>query len=170
MHAFINVFGFPISQSTPHIYVSAIAFAPQSSGVSERFGKDFPGVLKVLSGQHSIHADFEVPCGAILPDQRWMVSGLVDSTIQIWDRSTGGAVGDPLEGHTGAVKSVAFSADGLQIMSSSQDNTIRVWDALTHAALGDPYQVNSIAFSRDRLWIMLLRDDSLHMTNRSRDH
>jgi len=33
-----------------------------------------------------------------------------------------------LEGHSSEVNSVAFSHDGLQIVSGSSDNTIKVWD------------------------------------------
>ncbi|ETW77187.1 hypothetical protein HETIRDRAFT_326537 [Heterobasidion irregulare TC 32-1] len=145
---FMNVFGFPISQSTPHIYLSALAFAPQISGVFERFGKDFLQILKVSAGagdywpaaQHSIRAGCWVQCVAISPGGLWIVAGLNDSTIRMWDVSTGEAVGDPLEGHRDRVKSVAFSIDGKWIVSGSSDSTIRMWDAATHAAMGAPLE------------------------------
>jgi WD40 repeat protein len=63
-----------------------------------------------------------------------------DNTIRIWDAETGAAVGEPLEGHNGAVRSVACSPDGRRIISGSSDNTIRIWDAETGAAVGEPLE------------------------------
>ena len=83
------------------------------------------------------------------------MSGSRDQTIQVWDAQTGGQVGNPLQGHTLSVNSVAFSPDGRHIVSGSRDQTIRVWDAQTGGlAVGNPLQghtlsVNSVAFSPD---------------------
>ncbi|THU81918.1 hypothetical protein K435DRAFT_872840, partial [Dendrothele bispora CBS 962.96] len=40
---------------------------------------------------------------------------------------TGAPEGDPFQGHSSWVTSVAFSADGKRIVSGSLDNTVRVW-------------------------------------------
>lgn len=36
-----------------------------------------------------------------------------------------------IEGHNDRVQSVAFSPDGLHIVSGSDDNTVRIWDVQT---------------------------------------
>src|SRR5437764_452934 len=58
-----------------------------------------------------------------------------------------------LKGHTDAVWSVAFSADGKRIVSGGRDQTVRVWDAQTgvepRSLKGHTDWVNSVAFSPD---------------------
>lgn len=58
----------------------------------------------------------------------------------------------PFTGHTSWVSSVAFSPDGLHIVSGSFDKTIRLWNATTGATVAGPFAghtgaVLSVAFS-----------------------
>ena len=56
-------------------------------------------------------------------------------------------------GHTGAIRSVAFSPDGLRALSGSDDNTVRLWEVATGRAErvleGHSGSVYSVAFSPD---------------------
>jgi WD40 repeat protein/serine/threonine protein kinase len=58
-----------------------------------------------------------------------------------------------LKGHSGAVKSVAFRADGKRIVSGSLDGSVKVWDRATGRAIltleGARGQVTCAAFSPD---------------------
>lgn len=86
------------------------------------------------------------------PDGRWVgaVSGQV---MHVWE--TGGDFGmvKTLEGHEGDTTSLAFSADGARVASSSWDRTIRVWDVengtLMHVLEGHQDRVNQVIFSPD---------------------
>ena len=143
---FTSVFATPIHQSAPHIYVSALAFAPTSSVIYElcrqfprsvrmRQGRmvDWPRLVRVFTG----HFD-GVNAVAISPDGSLVVSGSGDQTVRFWNAATGMAIGEPLTGHSNWVNAVAFSPDGTRVVSGSDDQTVRVWSVKTFAAIGEP--------------------------------
>ncbi|APA08683.1 hypothetical protein sscle_04g034530 [Sclerotinia sclerotiorum 1980 UF-70] len=78
-------------------------------------------------------------------------------------RSNWSAALQTLEGHSGSVKSVAFSPDGTKVASGSHDNTIRLWDAMTGESLqtleGHSDWVKSVAFSPDGTKVASGSDD-----------
>ncbi|KIM90604.1 hypothetical protein PILCRDRAFT_1868 [Piloderma croceum F 1598] len=165
---FVSVFGPPISQSVPHIYLSGLPFAPMKSEVAQHYLPIFPKTLQLKTGKAyywpSIIGVFEghikwVRSVAFSQHGRHIVSGSDDKTIRVWDAETGDVVVGPLQGHTDKVNSVAFSQDGRRIVSGSNDETIRVWDAETGDVVAGPLQghtdkVNSVAFSQDGKYII----------------
>ena len=70
----------------------------------------------------------------------------------MWNAQTG-ALLRTLNGHTGAVMSLAYSPDGRALVSGSADHTVKVWDAktgaLTATLTDHADRVWSIAFSPD---------------------
>ena len=72
------------------------------------------------------------------PDGSKLVSGSLDTTVRIWDASTGRPLGVPLQGHSGPVRSVAWAPNGLTLASGSRDNTVRIWHASTGLPIGVP--------------------------------
>jgi WD40 repeat protein/tRNA A-37 threonylcarbamoyl transferase component Bud32 len=76
-----------------------------------------------------------------------------DNTARVWDARTGERLLE-CKGHTGAVRSVAFSPDGLRLATGSFDQTARVWDARSGDKLLECSHTNavcSVAFSPDGL-------------------
>ncbi|KAF8580851.1 hypothetical protein K439DRAFT_1654228 [Ramaria rubella] len=171
---FIITFQEPISECTPHIYLSALPFSPMTSKVRQHYARHFqntffiqrggldgwPTNIKVFEG----HRD-EVTSVAFSSDGKHIVSGSSDSTVRIWDAKTGKAASAPFEGHTSPVTSVAFSPDGKHIVSGAGDNTVRVWDAEMGKAASAPFEghidwVTSVVFSPDGKHIVSDSHDS----------
>ena len=74
-------------------------------------------------------------------------------------------IGDPFKGHSGYVTSVAFSHDGVFLVSGSWDRTIRVWNAETGVEVCAPLRehtgpVTSVACS----------PNGIHVVSGSWDH
>jgi GTPase SAR1 family protein/predicted MPP superfamily phosphohydrolase len=69
---------------------------------------------------------------AFSPDGRWLASGSSDSSVRLWDASSGELIRS-LEGHQDWVRSVAFSQDGRWLASGSDDNTVKLWEVETGA-------------------------------------
>src|SRR5205085_10053671 len=68
------------------------------------------------------------------PDGKYVVSGSLDKTVQVWSAATG-KTRLIYRGHTDGILAVAWSPNGRYIASSSFDNTIQVWDASTGARI-----------------------------------
>jgi WD40 repeat protein len=72
---------------------------------------------------------------AFSPDGKHIAGGSwSDNTARVWDAETGQEKAI-LTGHTGSVRSVAFSPDGKRILTNSADGTARLWDSETGQAM-----------------------------------
>ncbi|KIO01524.1 hypothetical protein M404DRAFT_149834, partial [Pisolithus tinctorius Marx 270] len=144
---FLQCFTTAISCSAPHLYLSALPFAPSTTLFSKQLMCKFSHLVQVAQGglqywpavQLALqgHTGF-VTSVAFSPDGNRIVTGSEDNTVRVWDAKSGDQIGNPLEGHTWGVTSVAFSPDGNRIVSGSQDNTVRVWDAKSGDQIGSP--------------------------------
>src|SRR5205807_2090078 len=153
-----------IARSAPHIYISALPFAPTSSHISRHYFSVFSNTLSLKLGRlrHWPAVEMVIPVEgqpatdsvAFSPDGQRIVSGSSDRTIRVRTTTTAAMELIIFIGHLPFVTSVAFSPDGQRIVSGSADRTIRVWNATTGAVEGSPLTghtdwVTSVAFSPD---------------------
>src|SRR5260370_33933989 len=98
-----------MAKSAPHIYLSALPFAPTCSLVSTHYSTSFPRILHVERGQLShwpssemVISNFgaEVTSITFLPDGQHIVSGSFDRTIREWNAITEETEPGPFTGHT----------------------------------------------------------------------
>jgi len=80
------------------------------------------GLLRTLTG----HAR-SVTAVAVTPDGQRAVSASSDSTLKVWDLSSGREL-RTLTGHTNEVTAVAVTPDGQRAVSASRDKTLKVWE------------------------------------------
>jgi eukaryotic-like serine/threonine-protein kinase len=62
------------------------------------------------------------------PDGTRLASGGNDSTVQVWDATSGRRL-LTYQSHSAPVRGVAWSPDSTRVASASQDATVQVWDA-----------------------------------------
>src|SRR3984885_14092680 len=169
---FVNAFGYPISQSMPHIYLSALPFSPSESTVLQHMHNAFQNTLSVQAGSPKQwpvirqtltgHSD-DVRSVVFSPNSTRIASGSFDNTVRIWDAMSGAPIGEPLKGHSQSVWSVAYSPDGTRIASGSEDNTVRIWDAMSGAPIGEPLKEHSGSYSPDGTPIITSADKMIQL-------
>jgi WD40 repeat protein len=126
--------------------VWALAFSPDArrvvSASEDRTLKIWDVATGTLLIGPIVGHDAGVRSVAFSPDGSRIVSGggipyeapnqqkRLDYSLRLWDAASGLPIGRPLTGHSSDVESVAFSRDGMRVVSASADHTLRTWDVL----------------------------------------
>ncbi|KAL5640441.1 hypothetical protein ACGC1H_007629 [Rhizoctonia solani] len=171
-HSFVTSFGTsPASKSTPHIYISSLPLCPRSSTVYKNYWRRTQGLLELKGSlmerrEGAALATWDIGSWvnsvAYSPDGTRVAVACWNKTVRILNAQDGTLLFDPLQGHAGTVRSIAFPPDGKYVGSS--DDTIRVWNAHTGALAAGPFKghtatVRSISYSRDGKRIISGSDD-----------
>ncbi|CAE6514125.1 unnamed protein product [Rhizoctonia solani] len=171
----------PVSQSTPHLYLSMLPFWPQSRPVSRVYTKAFlglPGVegtavnrrqlalLAAWSFSNILELDSilfdSVKSATFSPDGR-RVAFATYNRILVIDSLTGRQLSRPLRGHVHPVLSAAYSSDGTRIISCSVSR-IQVQDAES----GKDIAITNIGGSRTGTSVQLSPDSARIISAESR--
>ena len=144
------------------IYWSALVWLPRESLIRRIYARYLDRVgPRVTVGlprtwgltEAVIQTEQPVDSVAFSPDDTQIICALRwGATIQVFDASTG-QVQRNMTGHTGCVRTVAFSPGGDLVVSGSMDTTIKIWSAITGEMRADLNGhtgcVRSVAFSAD---------------------
>ncbi|KAF7984957.1 hypothetical protein HWV62_9895 [Athelia sp. TMB] len=159
---FIRAFSSIISENAPHIYISALPFAPSTSIIKQHYSSAITNTLRIQtdvretwpSCEQVIETTFDgVEAVVFSPDGEYIAS-LSANAVCVWNVNTGEAVVGPLERHGSSLCAVAFSTNGERIMSCAYDGRVHIWDhdAQTGALIAEQFvgltgKVGSMAFS-----------------------
>ncbi|MFI6990862.1 nSTAND1 domain-containing NTPase [Nonomuraea wenchangensis] len=97
---------------------------------------------------------------AFTPEGRYLIGGLADGSIIVWDVQTGGGpkqVADRPSAHSGSITAMALSLDGQLLVTAGSDRTIQLWSMefpAKPALIGNPLMgqlgpITSVAVSRN---------------------
>ncbi|CCM06114.1 uncharacterized protein FIBRA_08363 [Fibroporia radiculosa] len=170
---FVRMFSATMLRSTPHLYLSALPFAPTQSHIFQTSRYKFPQTLTVTTAgmdtwpsvEKIIHGHTGAVTSVTLShDSRCIVSGSMDGTIRVWDAEIGAQLLPTLEGHTNEVWSVAVSLDGRRIVSGSKDKTVRIWDRETGSQL-----LPALKGHTDEVWSVAVSSDGRRVVSGSKD-
>jgi WD40 repeat protein len=80
---------------------------------------------RLVVSLHHPEGTYSVNHAVFSPDGSTILTGAESGTVQLWDATTGGAVGPPLE-HRQAVRHVSFSPDGKLVATAYRDGLHRL--------------------------------------------
>lgn len=113
--------------------------------------------------------NLQVPRGYIYateisPDGNYVIGGMDDGIIRIWDFSTEKSIRE-IRGHKSLVSSLSLSPDGKYLASASYDNSVKIWDfdkgTLIQTLEDHKNSVTSVVFTPDGNFVISGSKDSI---------
>ncbi|KZS91769.1 hypothetical protein SISNIDRAFT_413608, partial [Sistotremastrum niveocremeum HHB9708] len=169
---FIDAFADVMLQSPPHIYISALPFAPEDSLVSQLYSPLFSRTLRITQnkqrswtalertfGQRGDMRSKEIKSMAYSPDGSILVLVTADFDVSFWDPETGQFLFTLLDDERHRPFNVDISPDGKYVGVGTIDGTITVWSLSNRTLIWGPTAVGEgsvecLRFSHDsqNLW------------------
>ncbi|KAI9507955.1 WD40-repeat-containing domain protein, partial [Russula earlei] len=152
-----------ISESAPHIYLSALPFAPSSSLVSKRYRDQFPRTIKVLREegtkwpplQFSIPTNGYVSSISIHPDGKRVAAAMSSGIAMVFSMAMGETLFS-LSGHSSStIRTIAYGPNGKRIATDAPLRMcLRIFNAENGSLIFGPFElhsdwIRSIAWSPD---------------------
>ncbi|KAL5632100.1 hypothetical protein ACGC1H_000203 [Rhizoctonia solani] len=154
----------PVSQSTPHIYVSMLTFWPRSGPITKHYAHVTHGPVQAEGtaldqrqlaylATWTLKEDINVM--RISPDGRYVAVGAWYHVLLV-DSSSGQVALGPLRGHRNHISTIMFSPDQARIFAGSFDYiinsaTIIGWDIRTGETVVGPLKLDGHTNSITRL-------------------
>ena len=141
-----------ISKSPSHIYHSALPFSPSSSWLHKHYAAYLLQEVKVVGG---LPAEWGICSRTVALNTIPHTIACWKDTIAVGCRShdiiilnaiTGSQVA-VLSGHSSWVTSLAFSSDGILLVSGSHDRTVKLWDIQTGGVIKTLHGHTGFVFS-----------------------
>jgi WD40 repeat protein len=99
---------------------------------------------------HTLPAGFNR--AALSPTGKLIAGAAQDGSIRLLEAQTGAEIDQPLYAHTGQTRNIAFSPDGMSLVTTGDDQTMRLWDLATMRQIAPTFQpgvINGLAFAAD---------------------
>ncbi|KAH7335857.1 WD40-repeat-containing domain protein [Rhizoctonia solani] len=164
----------PITQSTPHIYISALQFCPRSSFIFESYHEQVQGLMDV--GGTAIKRREIAPlaiwqtekglnCYALSPNGAFIASGSSEGTVSIWDATNGMLIAGPTEPRGHSVFAIGISSNSKLVAAGYENGTVSIWDGDNGSALFE-----SLYGHLDSVLAVAFVPDNTRLVSGSRDH
>ncbi|KZT40353.1 WD40 repeat-like protein [Sistotremastrum suecicum HHB10207 ss-3] len=153
--SFIHAFAGIIAQSPPHLYISALPFAPETSLVAKKYLPRFDRTLVVESGKPHAYTALQRTFGhrggvldsaiytmAYTPDGSTIITISLSQRVSFWNAETGQSTDGLPPEETVGFSSLAISPDGKYFALGSWVGSLCVRDIKTHSILWGPTKLH----------------------------